>query len=177
MLAVAFLRAVNVGGTGKIAMADLKALASDIGLGDTKTLLQSGNLVFVAGAKSPATLEKLLEKEVETRLGLKTVFMVRTGKDMKQILARNPFPAEAKNDPGRLHVYFLKDDATASAVAALNTAIKGREVAKGNGREIYINFPDGMGKSKLTHATIEKHLGTRGTARNWNTVNKLAEMT
>ena len=177
MLAVAFLRAVNVGGTGKIAMADLKALAADIGLGDPKTLLQSGNLVFETGTKSPDTLEKLLEKEVEARLGLKTVFMVRTGKDMKQILARNPFPGEAKNDPGRLHVYFLKADATASAVAVLNAAIKGRETAKGKGREIYISFPDGMGKSKLTHAMIEKHLGTRVTARNWNTVSKLAEMT
>lgn len=177
MLAAAFLRAVNVGGTGKIAMAELRALAEDIGLGDPKTLLQSGNLVFEAGAKSPATLEKLLEKEVESRLGLKTVFMVRTGADMKRVLAHNPFPSEAKNDPSRLHVYFLKDDATAAAVAALNAAIKGPEVAKGKGREIFISFPDGIGKSKLTHAMIEKHLGTRVTARNWNTVNKLAEMT
>jgi uncharacterized protein (DUF1697 family) len=175
--AVAFLRAVNVGGTGKIAMADLKALAAAIGLGDPRTLLQSGNLVFEAGAKSPATLETLLEKEVEARLGLKTVFMVRTAKEMKQILARNPFPAEAKNDPARLHVYFLKAAATASAVAALNAAIKGPETAKGKGREIVISFPDGMGNSKLTHAMIEKHLGTRVTARNWNTVGKLAEMT
>jgi uncharacterized protein (DUF1697 family) len=177
MKAVAFLRAVNVGGTGKIAMADLKALAAAIGLGDPRTLLQSGNLVFEAGAKSPAALETLLEKEVEARLGLKTVFMVRTAKEMKQILARNPFPAEAKNDPARLHVYFLKADATASAVAALNAAIKGPETAKGKGREIVISFPDGMGNSKLTHAMIEKHLGTRVTARNWNTVSKLVEMT
>ena len=175
--AVAFLRAVNVGGTGKIAMADLKALAAAIGLGDPRTLLQSGNLVFEAGAKSPATLEILLEKEVEARLGLRTVFMVRTAKEMKQILAGNPFPAEAKNDPARLHVYFLKAAATASAVATLNAAIKGPETAKGTGREIVISFPDGMGKSKLTHAMIEKHLGTRVTARNWNTVSKLAEMT
>jgi uncharacterized protein (DUF1697 family) len=177
MLAVGFLRAVNVGGTGKIAMADLKALAAAIGLGDPRTLLQSGNLVFEAGAKSPAALETLLEKEVEARLGLKTVFMVRTGKALKQVLARNPFPAEAKNDPGRLHVYFLKADATASAVAALNAAIKGRETAKGSGREITISFPDGMGESKLTHAMIERYLGTRVTARNWNTVSKLAGMT
>jgi uncharacterized protein (DUF1697 family) len=177
MLAVAVLRAVNVGGTGKIAMAELKALAADIGLGDPKTLLQSGNLVFETGTRSPAALEKLLEREVEARLGLKTDFMVRTGEELRQIIARNPFPAEAKSDPGRLHVYFLKADATASAVAALNAAIKGRETAKGKGREIFISFPDGMGQSKLTHAMIEKHLGSRVTARNWNTVSKLAEMT
>ena len=177
MKAVAFLRAVNVGGTGKIAMADLKALASDIGLGVPKTLLQSGNLVFEVGAKSPAAVEALLEREVESRLGLKTEFMVRTGSALKQIIARNPFPTEAKNDPGRLHVFFLKADTTTSAVAALNAAIKGRETAKGNGRDIYISFPDGMGESKLTMAMIQKHLGTRATARNWNTVNKLAGMT
>jgi uncharacterized protein (DUF1697 family) len=177
MKAVAFLRAVNVGGTGKIAMADLKALAADIGLGDPKTLLQSGNLVFEAGAKSPSVLETLLAREVETRLGLKTEFMVRTGAMLKQIIAGNPFPAEAKNDPARLHVFFLKADATAAAVAALNAAIRGRETAKGHGREIYISFPDGMGESKLTTAIIQKHLGTRATARNWNTVTKLAEMT
>jgi uncharacterized protein (DUF1697 family) len=177
MKAVAFLRAVNVGGTGKIAMADLKALAAEIGLGDPKTLLQSGNLVFEAGAKSPASLEELLEREVETRLGLKIEFLVRTGNDLKQIIARNPFPTEAKNDPGRLHVFFLKTDANAAAVAGLNAAIKGRETAKGHGHQIYISFPDGMGESKLTTAMIQKHLGTRVTARNWNTINKLAEMT
>jgi uncharacterized protein (DUF1697 family) len=177
MKAVAFLRAVNVGGTGKIAMADLRALAADIGLGEPRTLLQSGNLVFEAGTKSPAALEKLLEREVETRVGLKTEFMVRMGSALKQIIARNPFPTEAKNDPARLHVFFLKADTSAAAVAALNAAIKGRETAKGKGSEIYISFPDGMGESKLTTAMIQKHLGTRATARNWNTVTKLAEMT
>jgi uncharacterized protein (DUF1697 family) len=75
-----------------------------------------------------------------------------------------------------LHVFFLKTDTTKSAVAALNAAIKGRETAKGQGSEIYISYPDGMGESKLTTAIIQRHLGTRATARNWNTVNKLAEM-
>jgi uncharacterized protein (DUF1697 family) len=177
MKAIAFLRAVNVGGTGKIAMADLKSLAADIGLGDPKTLLQSGNLVFEAGGKSPAALETMLEREVEARLGLKTDFMVRTGSALKQIISRNPFPVEAKNDPARLHVFFLKTETTAAAVAALNAAIRGREKAIGTGRDIYISFPDGMGESKLTIPMLQKHLGTRGTARNWNTVNKLAEMT
>jgi uncharacterized protein (DUF1697 family) len=102
---------------------------------------------------------------------------VRMASALKQIIAHNPFPTEAKNDPARLHVFFLKADANAKALAALNAAIKGRETAKGTGRNIYISFPDGMGESKLTTAIIQKHLGTRATARNWNTVNKLAEMT
>jgi uncharacterized protein (DUF1697 family) len=177
MLAVAFLRAVNVGGTGKITMADLKALAEDIGLGDPRTLLQSGNLVFEAGGRSTAALEKLLEREVAKRLAVQTDIMVRTARELKAAMERNPFAKEAKTDPARLHVHFLKGPASAAAVAALSNAIKGREIVKGGGGEVFLYYPDGAGNSKLTNAVIERHLGARGTSRNWNTITKLAEMT
>jgi uncharacterized protein (DUF1697 family) len=177
MKAVAFLRAVNVGGTGKVAMAELKALAEDIGLAEPKTLSQSGNLVFEAAGKSTATLEKLLEREVANRLGVKTDIMVRTAPELKAAIKRNPFPKEAKSYPGLLHIRFLKAPATAAAVASLSSAIKGREIVKGVGGEVFIYFPDGAGNSKLTNPIIERHLGARGTSRNWNTVTKLAEMT
>jgi uncharacterized protein (DUF1697 family) len=177
MKAVALLRAVNVGGTARIAMAELKALAEDIGLAEPKTLLQSGNLVFEAGGKTAAALEKLLEREIAERLRVETEVMVRTARQLKTTIAGNPFPKEAKNDPSRLHVHFLKIPASAAAVAALSGAIKGREVVKGTGSEVFIYFPDGAGASKLTNAVIERHLGARGTSRNWNTVTKLAEMT
>lgn len=173
----AFLRAVNVGGTGKLAMTDLKALAEDIGLADATTLLQSGNLVFEARNKSPAAIAKLLEREVAKRLAIETDIVVRTARELEAALARNPFPKEAKNDPGFLHVHFLKTPAKAAAVAALNSAIKGREIVKGTGGEVFIFYPDGAGKSKLTNAVIERHLGARGTSRNWNTVSKLAALT
>jgi uncharacterized protein (DUF1697 family) len=176
MLAVAFLRAVNVGGTAMIAMAELKALAEDIGLAEPKTLLQSGNLVFEAGGKTAAAIEKLLEREIAERLGVEPDVMVRTARQIKAAIARNPFPKEAKNDPSLLHVRFLKTQASAAAVASLSRAIKGREVVKGGGGEVFIYFPDGAGNSKLTNAVIERHLA-RGTSRNWNTVTKLAEMT
>jgi uncharacterized protein (DUF1697 family) len=177
MKAVAFLRAVNVGGTGKLAMAELRALAEDIGLADAKTLLQSGNLVFEAESKSPEALETLLEREIARRLAVDTVVMVRNGEKLRAILARNPFPKEAKSDPSRLHVHFLKAPAGTASVASLSAAIKGREVVRGSGSEVFVYFPDGAGASKLTGAVIERHLGARGTARNWNTVTKLAEMT
>jgi uncharacterized protein (DUF1697 family) len=177
MLAVAFLRAVNVGGTGKIAMAELKALAEDIGLADPKTLLQSGNLVFEAGGRSTAALEKLLEREIAKRFAIQPDVMVRTAQQLKATRTRNPFPKEAKSDPARLHVHFLKTPAGAAAIASLNHAIKGREIAKGVDSEVFIYFPDGAGNSKLTNAIIERHLGARSTARNWNTVTKLVEMT
>jgi uncharacterized protein (DUF1697 family) len=177
MLAVAFLRAVNVGGTGKIAMADLKALAADIGLGEPKTLLQSGNLVFDTKGKSPAKLESLLEAAIKKRFGIETTVMVRTGAELKAAIAHNPFPKEAKSDPGFLHVYFLKSPTSAEQFAALRAAIKGPETVKGGGHEVFVFYPDGAGHSKLTNVVIERHLGARGTARNWNTVNKLTEMT
>ena len=176
MQAVAFLRAVNVGGTGRLAMSDLRALAGDIGLEEPRTLLQSGNLVFGTGGKSPAALEKLLEREIAGRLAVQTDVMVRTAKDLKAVVERNPFPKEARSDPARLHVHFLKAPAGAAKVASLNAAIKGRETVKGTGSEVFIHFPDGAGASKLTGAVIERHLGARGTSRNWNTVTKLLEM-
>jgi uncharacterized protein (DUF1697 family) len=177
MKAVALLRAVNVGGTGKLAMADLKALAADIGLGEPRTLLQSGNLVFEAKDRPAAALEKLLEREMAARLGIETGIMVRTASALRAAMDSNPFTKEAKTDPSRLHVHFLKAPASATRVAALAAAVKGREVVKGAGCEIFLYFPDGAGNSKLTGAVIERHLGARGTSRNWNTVTKLVEMT
>jgi uncharacterized protein (DUF1697 family) len=177
MKAVAFLRAVNVGGTGKLAMADLRALAEDIGLRAPKTLLQSGNLVVDARAKSPKALEALLEKELAARLDLACAVMVRSASQMKALVQRNPFPKEARTDPARLQVFFLKKTATPADVAGLNAAIKGREAAKGHGGEVFIHYPDGMGRSKLTNAVVERALGSAGTARNWNTITKLLEIT
>lgn len=173
---VAFLRAINVGGTGKIAMAELKALAEKIGLSEPRTLLQSGNLVFGSKSTSAAALEKLLEREVAARFGVKPDVMVRSAKELDAVIARNPFAKEARNDPARLHVHFLKSPTSAAQVAALSAAVKGREAVKGAGAEVFIYFPDGAGHSKLTGAVVERHLGTRGTARNWNTVIKLSEM-
>lgn len=177
MKAAALLRAVNVGGTGKIAMADLRALAQDIGLADAKTLLQSGNLVFEAAKRLPVALEKLLEKEIATQLAVQTDVMVRDARQLASAIEHNPFPKEAKTDPGRLHVHFLKTPVNTAAVTALTKLIKGRESVKGAGGEIFIYYPDGAGESKLTNAVIERHLGARGTSRNWNTVTKLAALT
>jgi uncharacterized protein (DUF1697 family) len=170
---VALLRAVNLGPHGKVAMADLRALMEALGLRDGKTLLQSGNLVF-RGDKRPApALEKLLQAETAKRLGVTTDFFVRTAAEWQAVIGRNPFPGEAKNDPGHLVLLVLKDPVGAAQVAALQAAIAGRELVRGHGREIYASYPDGIGRSKLTNALIEKRLGTRATGRNWNTVLKL----
>jgi len=159
---IALLRAVNLVKHNRVAMTELRALAAGLGFTDVQTLLQSGNLVFrseVTGAE----LESLLEAEARKRLGLDTDFMVRTAKQWNAIAAGNPFPAEAKNDPGHLLVMVCKD------VVAKETKITGarREIVRPKGREIYIYYPDGAGASRLK-------ISVCGTARNWNTVLKLA---
>jgi thiosulfate dehydrogenase len=101
---------------------------------------------------------------------------VRTPKDWKELVAGNPFPAEAKDDPSHLVVVFLKKAPAAGDVKALQEAIKGREVVRAKGRHAYAVYPDGIGRSKLTMALIEKKLGAAGTARNWNTIMKIGAM-
>jgi uncharacterized protein (DUF1697 family) len=156
-------------------MADLRDLATSLGLTDARTLLQSGNLVF-SDARKSGDLERLLETEMEKRLGLKTDFFVRTAAEWKALIAHNPFPEEAKRDPGHLVVMCLKDAPDAKDVTALQAAIKDREVVRAVGKQAYLVYPDGIGRSRLTMPLIEKKLGTRGTGRNWNTVLKLAAL-
>jgi uncharacterized protein (DUF1697 family) len=174
---VALLRAVNVAGHQPVGMAELRDLLAELGLADARSLLASGNLVFRGGTKTGAQLERLLETEAAKRLGLATDFFVRNAEEMQAVIERNPFPAEARRDPARLVLVFLKDAPGAKAVKALQGAITGREVVRAKGAHAYIVYPDGQGRSRLTNALIEKHLGTRGTARNWNTVLKLGALT
>lgn len=172
---VALLRAVNVGGRGKVAMADLRALLADLGFEAPRSLLQSGNLVFRSRPTGSA-LEALLEKEAEAGLGLATDFLVRTADEWAAIVAANPFAAMARDDPSHLVVMPLKSPPDAGGLAALRAWIPGREKVEAVGRELYIAYPDGIGTSKLTIAVIERRLKTRGTARNWNTATKLAAL-
>ncbi|HEY7293489.1 MAG TPA: DUF1697 domain-containing protein [Dehalococcoidia bacterium] len=174
-LHVALLRAVNVGGRNRVAMSDLLALLTDLGFAGGQSLLQSGNLVFRSDGRSGDELERLLESESEHRLSLRTDYLVRSAEEWRAIVARNPFPDEASRDPGHLVVMFLKAAVGPEAVAALQAAIRGRERLQAEGKQLYIVYPDGIGTSKLTNTVIESRLGTRGTARNWNTVLRLAE--
>jgi uncharacterized protein (DUF1697 family) len=170
---IALLRAVNLGPHNKVAMADLRGLLDDLGMEDPRTLLQTGNLVFRSDASKTEELERRLEKEAKARLGLETDVFVRTAEEWRKVAQGNPFPEEAESDPSHLLVLALKEAPGRAAVKALQEAIRGREVVRAKGRHAYVVYPDGIGRSRLTNAVIEKHLGTRGTGRNWNTVLKL----
>lgn len=173
---VALLRGINVGGHARIAMADLRRLLANAGLADPQTLLQSGNVIFRSRVKTSVQLERTIETAIVGELGMTSDVVVRTAEEWQQIIERNPFPREAKSDPGHLLVMILKDSPAQSAVKALQKSIVGRETVRADGRQAYFYYPDGVGTSKLTNRIIEKSLGTRGTARNWNTARKIQEL-
>jgi uncharacterized protein (DUF1697 family) len=172
---IALLRAVNVGGRG-LKMGDLVSFARDLGLENPRTLLQSGNLVFESADRGDAKLEKRLEAEGEARFGFQTDFMVRSTAEWRALIEANPFADEARKDPSHLLVMPLKAAPAKDALEALRAAVKGSERVEIVGRNAYLVYPDGIGRSKLTITVVEKKLGVRGTGRNWNTVLKLAEM-
>lgn len=174
---LALLRAVNVAGHQIIGMAHLRAWLTRLGFADVRSLLQSGNLVFKGGAKSSAQLERMLEAAAAKQLKLETDFFVRSAAEWQEVIAHNPYPAEAERDPGHLLVMCLKDAPAAAAVRALQAAITGRETVRTWGAHAYLVYPDGVGRSRLTIALIERTLGSRGTGRNWNTVLKLEAAT
>lgn len=162
---VALLRAVNVGGTGKLPMAELKAMCEELGFAAVRTYIASGNVVFTS-RKSESAIKTALEKRLHAYAGAPVGVLVRGAAEMAQILADNPFPKAA---PNRTVAIFLDKAPPADALAA----IRGRnneEVRLGR-REIYVHYGDGMGTSKLVIPAAKT-----GTARNINTIATLAEM-
>ena len=153
-------------------MTDLRNFLTALGMENVRSLLQSGNLIFDSKVRTGSELERFLEGEALDRMSLEADFIVRTPEEGKAIIRQNPFRKEAEKDPGHLVVMFLKAEPDVADIVALQGDIRGREVVRAKGKQAYIYFPDGQGRSKLTHTILEKRLG-RGTGRNWNTVLKL----
>ena len=163
---VALLRAINVGGTGKLPMKDLAALCTDLGFGEVRTYIQSGNVVFTS-RKAEEAVRKALEAALAMALGKPADVVVRSAAEMAAVLAGNPF---AKAPPAKVGVAFLNGHLPKAALKEV--VIPGQEEVALGRREAYIHFPDGMGRSKLK---LPKAWGP-ATVRNINTVAKLAAM-
>jgi len=159
------LRAVNVGGTGKLAMSELKAMCYDLGFASVKTYIASGNVVFKSG-KSETAVKAALEKRLEAHAGKPVGVLVRSAAEMAQVLADNPFPKLA---PNRTMALFLDRAPTADALKEVRGQ-KDEKIKLGR-REIYVHYGEGMGSSKLVIPAAKS-----GTARNMNTVATLAKM-
>ena len=162
---VALLRAVNVGGTGKLPMTELKAMCEELGFGAVRTYIASGNVVFTS-RKSESAIKAALEKRLHTYAGAPIGVLVRTAAEMAKILADNPF---AKMAPNRTVAIFLDKAPPADTLAEIRGQMN-EEVKLGR-REIYVHYGDGMGTSKLVIPAAKT-----GTARNMNTIATLAKM-
>jgi uncharacterized protein (DUF1697 family) len=162
---IALLRAVNVGGTGKLPMTELVAMCARAGFGDVRTYIASGNVVF-ASKLTEARVKRLLEAELAVYAGKPVGVLVRTAQEMAEVALANPFPKAA---PNRTLAIFLDAPPPADALK-LARGVKDEEMRIGL-REIYVHYGEGMGSSKLKIPAAQA-----GTARNMNTVAKLAEM-
>ena len=162
---VALLRAINVGGTGKLPMAQLRELCEKTGFTEVRTYIQSGNVLL----KSPlaeAKVQAKLEEALRSKMGKGVGVLVRSGAELADILARNPF---GKAPPNRVIVFLLDEKPPKDALASL--VIPGKEVVKVSGREVFVHYPDGQGVSKLKLPFLKA-----ATGRNLNTLAKLAAL-
>jgi uncharacterized protein (DUF1697 family) len=162
---IALLRAVNVGGTGKLPMSDLKTMCEASGLSGVRTYIASGNVVFTSG-KSEAAVKKALEARLEAYAGKPVGVLVRSAAEMQGVLNDNPFPKAPAN---RVVAVFLDSPPPKDTLAAVRGQ-KDEAIGLGK-REIYIHYGDGMAKSKLVVPAAKA-----GTARNMNTIATLAKL-
>ncbi|RMI05159.1 DUF1697 domain-containing protein [Cellulomonas triticagri] len=164
------LRAVNVGGASTLPMADLRAAAAEAGHTDVATHLASGNLLLRPAPGAPTRvgdLEAALTADLGDRLGRTLALTVRTRRQVDEIVAADPFPDASAADPAHV-VVLLCDGPVPEGV--LDLSAYGREQATGRGRDVHLHYPDGIGRSKVTAAVLDRLTGRRGTARNWRTV-------
>lgn len=162
---VALLRAVNVGGTGKLAMNDLRKLCEDAGFGNVRTYIASGNVVFDSDA-TESKVKKTLESKLNALTGKPCDVLVRSAAELAEVLVANPFRSEA---PNRTVAIFLDEHPPADTLE-LVTGRRSEQMALGK-REIYVFYGDGMADSKLKIRAAKD-----GTARNMNTIAKLVEL-
>jgi uncharacterized protein (DUF1697 family) len=172
----ALLRGINLG-KRQLKSAELKGVVEGLGFTDVKTLLASGNVVFTAPGTSAAALEAAIHDALAKATGLKSEIFVRGPNEMDAIVAANPFPEVAKERPSQLVVIFHRDAIDPAPLGELLESYDGPERVKATGRELFIDFPDGQGRSNLYPAMSKARpkLDPVNTARNWNTVLKIRD--
>jgi uncharacterized protein (DUF1697 family) len=170
---VALLRGINVGGHSRIAMADLRALLAGLGYRDVRTHLQSGNVVFRAPMAGTEELQEAIEARLAAELDLSVPVLVRTGEEFLDVVAGNPL---ATDDPRRLLVLFLSAPIDPARLTGIDPARYAPERFVVGRSEIYVYCADGIIESQLLKVFTDARLGAAVTARNWNTVVRLAAL-
>ena len=171
---IVLLRGINVGGANRLAMADLRALVGSLGHTSVSTYIQSGNIVLTTARADRRSLAAEISAGIEATHGLSVSAVLRTPAEMRAALAANPFTTEP--EATKVLITFLSDEPAAHDVADLERDRFTPDRFQLLGSEIYMYYPTGAGRSKMTLDYFEKRLGVRGTARNLNTVSKLIEL-
>ena len=172
---IAMLRGVNVGPHNRFSMDALRALFGSLKLRNAQTYLQSGNVVFASDERNLSALCKRIDDAFEKTFGFRAAVILRTAAEMRKVISKNPFAERKDIEPSKLLVTFLAEDLSPEAQKQLEAIKVGPEEINAQARELYVYFPNGVGRSKLP-AMMDRVLKRSGTARNWNSVTKMLEM-
>jgi uncharacterized protein (DUF1697 family) len=170
---ISMLRGVNLPNHNKIKMDTLRALYESLKLEDPRTYVQSGNVIFKTREKNSAALAKKIQNAIEREFGCRPEVILRTPDELRKAIAASPFAGRGSLEPSKILVTFLTGEPSPQARATLLKLKDHPEELHLQGRELYIYFPHGVGRSKLPWSSVEKLLKTTGTARNWNSVSNL----
>ena len=171
---IALFRGINVGGNNVLPMRDLVSHLEALKLKNVRTYIQSGNVVFDTDEKNASSLAKKITQRIKREHGFGPQVLLISREDLQNAIQANPFP-HAVSDPKSLHFFFLEKPAAKANIQALDQAKTPTESYVLKGGVFFLHAPDGIGRSKLA-ATAERHLGVAATARNYRTVEKIAEI-
>lgn len=173
---LALLRGINVSGQKLIKMAELRDHLKEIGFKDVETYIQSGNIVFKSDVNNPIALSEEIADKILQEYGFDVPVLVKTREEFETVFSGNPYLTSRNEDVKYLHVTLLEEEFAGDANTLFLPFTTKNEEYSACKKEIYLFFPDGYGKTKLTNNLIEKKLGVRATTRNWKTITKLMEM-
>jgi uncharacterized protein (DUF1697 family) len=173
---ISMLRGVNLGPHNRINMDALRAMYESLGLGDPRTYVQSGNVIFRTKEKNLDKLTSRIQDGIEKRFRCRPEVIVRTPDELRKAIKATPFAKSRNLEPGKILVTFLAAEPPAETKEKLASFSKYPEEVHLKGQEMYIYFPNGAGRSKLPWSSVEKFLKVTGTARNWNSVLAMLEI-
>lgn len=173
MVFISFLRGINVTGNHMVKMEALRRAYERQGFKPVKTLINSGNVVFAARAMDEKKLASKIEGEIEREFGFRPAVMLRTTEELRTIVEANPFNGRDGIHPSKLVVMFLCAECAPDAAKKVRALTGFPEEVHVVGRELFVYFPNGQGKATLKQDAIDRALGAKTTARNWNTTTKL----
>lgn len=173
---IAMLRGINVSGQKIIKMEHLRASFETLGFRGVETYVQSGNVIFETAKNSSESLSRKIGERILRDFGFPVSIVLKTSKNLEKVIQGNPFARKKTIDPSKLHVTFLSEPPSRSALRRLQVLSAEPDQFRLAGQEIYLYCPDGYGRTKLSNSAFERILSVAATTRNWRTLNKLFEM-